>query len=72
MMAMLLAEVALNPGNATIGGSGFWWQYYRGGRQMMSMQRKELSVGSHEFVRGYRACSRGKIIQFCAFVFFVF
>ena len=35
---------ASNDGNATCGGTGFWWQcYYRDGRQMMAMQRKELS-----------------------------
>ena len=44
---------ASNYGKVTNGGSGFWWQiYYRGGRQMMSMQRKQLSVGSYESVRG--------------------
>ena len=43
MMAMLPVGVVSNRGNATIGGSAFWWQcYYRSGRQMMAMQQKEL------------------------------
>ena len=44
MMAKLLAGVTSNRGKITNEGSGFWWQrYYRGGRQMMAIQRKELT-----------------------------
>ena len=43
--AKLLAGVASNCAKVIIGGSGFWRQrYYRGGRQMMAMQQKELSI----------------------------
>ena len=50
MVAKLLSGVASNGGKVTIGGSGFWWQrYYRGRRQIMAMQRKELIIiNAHE------------------------
>ena len=55
MMAMLLAGLVSNCGNATIGGSGFWWQcYYRDGRQIMAMQRKELMIYLSSIFSGIR------------------
>ena len=54
MMAMLLAGVVSNRDNATIGGGAFWWQcYYRDGRQMVAMQRKELNTYNFHAMYNY-------------------